>query len=56
MAMLGTEYPASVKRNMPREWFDDRPHTLVAPDDARGQGILFCKELAARRRSSAGGP
>jgi len=50
MAVLGTEYRASVKRNLPRDWFDDLPHTHVALDDARGQGVLFCNMLAARRR------
>jgi len=50
MAVLGTEYRESVKRNMPREWFDDLPHTHVALDDAQGQGALFCNMLAARRR------
>ena len=50
MALLGTEYRASVKRNMPPEWFDDLPHTHVALDDARGQGVLFCNMLAARGR------
>ena len=40
MALLGTEYRASVKRNMPSEWFDDLPHTHVALDDAKGQGAL----------------
>jgi hypothetical protein len=50
MALLGSEYRASVKRNMPREWFEDLPHTHVALDDAIGQGALFCNMLAARRR------
>src|SRR5689334_20764386 len=50
MALLGTEYRASVKRNMPAPWFDDLPHTHVALDDARGQGALFCNMLAARDR------
>jgi hypothetical protein len=50
MALLGTEYRASVKRNMPRDWFDDLPHTHVALDDARGQGALFCNMLAERQR------
>lgn len=48
MALLGTEYRASVKRNMPRHWFDDLPHTHVALDDALGQGALFCNMLAER--------
>ncbi|MDB5290137.1 MAG: exonuclease [Phycisphaerales bacterium] len=46
MAMLGDEYRKSVKRNMPRRWFDDHPHTHVALDDAIGQGLLFCNMLA----------
>jgi len=48
MAMLGTEYRESVKRNMPKRWFDDMPHTHVALDDAKEQGALFCNMLAER--------
>lgn len=50
MALLGSDYRKSVKRNMPRNWFDDIPHTHVALDDARGQGALFCNMLAERKR------
>ncbi|HEX3655133.1 MAG TPA: hypothetical protein VHV55_04980 [Pirellulales bacterium] len=50
MALLGNEYRQSVKRNMPRRWFDDLPHTHVALDDAMGQGALFCNMLAERLR------
>ena len=46
MALLKTEYRESTKRNMPRRWFDDLPHTHVALDDAIGQGHLFCNMLA----------
>jgi len=53
MVMLRRDYRRSTKSAMPKRWFDDLPHTHVAPDDAREQGILFCKELEARRRSSA---
>src|SRR5439155_4559306 len=49
MAALGTEYRESVKRNMPREWFEKHPHDHVALGDAIGQGILFCNALAALR-------
>jgi hypothetical protein len=45
MALLKMEYRASVKRNMPRRWFDNLPHTHVALDDAIGQGALFCNML-----------
>ena len=45
-AMLRCEYRDTVKRNMPRRWFDDLPHTHVALDDAIEQGALFCNMLA----------
>ncbi|MBX9685957.1 MAG: hypothetical protein K2X27_04595 [Candidatus Obscuribacterales bacterium] len=56
MAMMKTDYRSSSKKNMPKEWFDDLPHTHVALDDALGQGTLFCNMLAANlsyRASSA---
>src|SRR5437660_56060 len=40
MALLGKEYREATKRNMPRAWFGDVPHTHVALHDAIGQGIL----------------
>ncbi|HZT80440.1 MAG TPA: hypothetical protein VFA26_09465, partial [Gemmataceae bacterium] len=46
MAMLKTEYREATKRNMPRRWFDDLPHTHQALDDAIEQGALFCNMLA----------
>lgn len=46
MALIKRDYRASVKRNMPRRWFSDLPHTHVALDDAIGQGILFCNMLS----------
>src|SRR5207244_8866669 len=49
MALLGLDYRESVKRRLPREWFDDLPHTHVALDDALGQVALFCNMLAARK-------
>lgn len=50
MAVLGTTYRESSKRNMPKAWFDDLPHTHKALDDAIGQGALFCNMLAATRK------
>jgi hypothetical protein len=50
MALLGGEYRESSKRNMPREWFGEQPHTHVALDDAIGQGALFCNMWAERNR------
>jgi hypothetical protein len=46
MAVLKTGYREAVKKNMPRRWFDDMPHTHVALDDALEQGALFCNMLA----------
>lgn len=47
MAVLKTEFRASTKRNMPKNWFDPLPHTHVALDDAVEQGALFCNMLKA---------
>ena len=54
MAMLKTEYRESVKRHMPRRWFEAQPHTHIALDDALEQGLLFCNMLAenVNRRGS----
>ncbi|MGH9844464.1 MAG: 3'-5' exonuclease [Blastocatellia bacterium] len=49
MAMLRKGYRESVKRNMPKRWFDPLPHTHRALDDAIEQGALFCNMLAANR-------
>jgi hypothetical protein len=52
MALLGTEYRATVKRTMPRSWFDENSqHSHVALDDALEQGALFCAMLAANPRA-----
>jgi len=51
MALLNTDYRAATKRNMPREWFDERPHTHIALDDAIEQGAMFCNMLRALRES-----
>jgi DNA polymerase III alpha subunit (gram-positive type) len=49
MALLKKGYRDSVKRNMPKRWFDDLPHTHRALDDAIEQGALFCNMLAENR-------
>lgn len=46
MCLLKRGYRDSTKRNMPKRWFSDRPHTHVALDDAIEQGELFCRMLA----------
>ena len=45
MALLKTNYGDATKRNMPKGWFDELPHTHVALDDAIEQGALFCNML-----------
>lgn len=50
MAMLGVPYRESTKRNMPRRWLSDTPHSHVALDDAIEQGQLFCNMLAERAK------
>jgi hypothetical protein len=50
MAVLGTDYRESVKRNMRRHGLPTAPHTHRALDDALGQGELFLNMLAANAR------
>ncbi len=45
MALLKKPYRESTKRNMPKRWFPRSPHTHVALDDAREQGLLFINML-----------
>ena len=49
MALLGRGYRDATKKNMPRRWFDNLPHTHVALDDAIGQGAMFCNMLREAR-------
>ncbi|HEY7546278.1 MAG TPA: 3'-5' exoribonuclease [Blastocatellia bacterium] len=49
MAMMKTDYRDSIKRKMPRRWFDDLPHTHQALDDAIEQGALFCNMLSEHK-------
>lgn len=45
---LGTNFRNTVKKNMPREWFQNLPkHTHRAVDDAYEQGVLFMRILNA---------
>jgi hypothetical protein len=46
MAVLKTDYRDVGKRTMPARWFDKTlPHTHVALDDAKEQGVMFCNML-----------
>lgn len=50
-AVLGSNYKDAVKRNMPKEWFDNAPHNHKALDDAIGQGLLFCNMLGENMKN-----
>lgn len=49
MALMKTPYRQSTKKNMPKKWFDNIPHSHKALDDAIEQGALFCNMLAELR-------
>lgn len=51
MALLKTGYRRSTKKNMPKRWFDDLPHSHEALDDAIEQGAMFCNMLKELKRS-----
>ena len=53
MSMMKRPFHETIKRNMPRHWFDDFPHTHVALDDALEQGALFCNMLAENLKDQA---
>ncbi len=54
MAVLGTGFRETIKRNMPKEWFPSAKHTHVAVDDAIEQGELFLNILKASRKGKRG--
>jgi hypothetical protein len=45
MAVMKRDFRDCTKRNMPKHWFDEFPHTHVALDDAIEQGAIFCNML-----------
>jgi DNA polymerase III alpha subunit (gram-positive type) len=49
MAVMKTDYRKATKKNMPKEWFSDEPHTHIAEQDAIEQGKLFINMLKANR-------
>jgi hypothetical protein len=51
MTMLKKDYRGCSKKNLPKRWFDDLPHSHVALDDAIEQGAMFCNMLAENRGS-----
>ena len=49
MGMQHSNYGQSGKKNWPKEWAEDYPHTHIALDDALEQGMIFCNMLAANK-------
>ena len=45
MAMRKAPFFKTGKNYLPKRWFEDRPHTHVALDDALEQGVMFCNML-----------
>ena len=50
MALMKTDYRKSTKKNMPKRWVDNLPHSHKALDDAIEQGALFCNMLRENRK------
>lgn len=50
MALLKSDYRKATKKNMPKRWFDNLPHSHIALDDAIEQGALFCNILGELRK------
>lgn len=49
MVKLNLPYRETTKKNMPKRWFEDLPpHTHLAIDDAREQGLLFLNMVRDR--------
>lgn len=42
MGMRKSTFRQTSRTYLPKRWFDERPHTHVALDDALEQGTLFC--------------
>lgn len=51
MAVLGTNYRDTTKRNFPKRWFPKVKHTHIAEEDAIEQGMLFCNILKERNKN-----
>lgn len=45
MGLNKTSYLKSSKHHWPSHWFENKPHTHIALDDAMEQGTVFCNML-----------
>lgn len=50
MGLQNLTYRKANRHNFPKDWFDNRPHTHIALDDALEQGALFCNMLIANNK------
>ncbi len=46
MGLQKTSFAKASKQHWPTDWFEDKPHTHVALDDAIEQDTVFCNMLA----------
>jgi hypothetical protein len=46
MGMRKSLFQQTSRTYLPKRWFDERPHTHVALEDALEQGMLFCNMVA----------
>ena len=53
MVLLKCNYRDAVKKNYPQRWFDEKPHTHVALDDAIEHASLFCNIMRELRAGPA---
>lgn len=53
-AVMKTPYRQSTKKNMPKRWFSDEPHTHVAVQDSIEQGRLFINMMKENLNKSEG--
>lgn len=51
MGLFKKPFFDSGKPNWPVEWFEDKPHTHIALDDALEQGYAFCNMLECFKKS-----
>ncbi len=57
MALMGTPYRESVKKNMPKRWFPEKAkHSHVAVEDAIEQGLTFINMLKENLAMKKGQP
>lgn len=47
MGLHQTSFSNASKTHWPKHWFEDKPHTHIALDDAIEQGTAFCNMLSA---------